>query len=132
MTSELPEYNYFKLWQGIGLFLVAAVIYLSLTPKPLMIPPGIEWGDKLGHFLAYFVLMAWHAQLYHRLVARLALIVAFIVMGIGLEFLQGMGHARMFEWADAAANSVGAIVAFAASNSRMAFILQKFEQKITP
>lgn len=130
MSSKLPQYNYFKLWQGIGLFLVAAVIYLSLTPKPPMIPLGIKWGDKLGHFLAYFVLMAWHAQLYHRFVTRVILIVAFIVMGIGLEFIQGMGHARMFEWADALANSVGAIVAFVASNSRMAFILQKFEQRM--
>ena len=121
--------RYFALWQLIGVMLIATVIYLSLTPKPPRLPLDIEWGDKLGHFLAYFTLMAWHAQLYRGAGIRLALVIAFIGMGIGLEYLQAAGGVRMFEWADALANSLGALAAFSASYTRMAFVLQRLEQR---
>jgi len=96
-----------------------------------MIPLDIEWGDKIGHFLAYFTLMTWHSQLYHRRNTKLGLMAGFIAMGIGLEFVQGMGEARMFEWADALANSLGALLAFAASYTRFAFMLYRFETRVT-
>ena len=44
---------------------VALVVFLSLTSIPITVPE-IEFGDKAGHFFAYFVLMSWFGQLYIR------------------------------------------------------------------
>ncbi len=131
MWHEEDEVNlrFFVLWQAVGVLLVLVVVYLSLTPRPPQIPLDIEWGDKLGHFLAYFSLMAWHVQLYRRIAARAFLLLTFIGMGAGLEYLQALGGVRMFEWADALANSLGALSAFIAGYTRMAFALQRLEQR---
>ena len=74
---------------------VAAIVWLSLTPSPPQV--DIEQGDKLGHFLAYGLLMFWFCQLYAA-GARASLCAAgFVAMGVGLEFVQGALGYRTFE-----------------------------------
>ncbi len=84
--------------------MVAAIVWLSLTPSPPQVP--LESGDKLGHFAAYGVLMLWFAQLHAR---RLPWAAGFLAMGIGLEFVQaGLGY-RTLEVLDMAANAAGVL-----------------------
>jgi VanZ family protein len=116
-----------KLWLSIGWFLIALIWYLSLTPDP-MPDMGMDNSDKLGHFLAYGVLMGWFAQIYFNLRIRIGLVVAFIIMGILIEYVQGMTDYRSFQYADMLADSLGVLLAFILTHgplSRVLFAIEK-------
>ena len=52
-------------WLSGGILLVVAVLYLTLMP----VIGGIftvNVDDKIGHFIAFFVLMAWFCGVYKR------------------------------------------------------------------
>jgi len=83
-----------KLWVGIGWLLVIAVIVLSLIPSPPLMMQTIDYGDKIGHLIAYFVLMGWFALVYHMPRQR-------------LEILQGLSGIRHADWMDIVANRLG-------------------------
>ena len=70
--------------------------------------PSIEFGDKFSHLLAYATLTGWFGQLYTRFSIQIWIFIAFCLMGVSLEFIQGMGDARVFEYADMVANTLGA------------------------
>jgi VanZ family protein len=88
----------------------AAIVWLSLTPSPP--PVEVAYGDKLGHFAAYGLLMFWFAQLYR---VRVFYAAAFVAMGIGLEFLQGALGYRTYEVPDMVANTLGVALGWAAA-----------------
>ena len=115
-----------KLWLTIGWLLIAIIWYLSLTPAP-MPDMGIDNTDKLGHFLAYGLLMGWFAQIYHQTKLRILLVIAFILMGIVIEFVQGMTDYRSFQYADMLADSLGVFLALAISRGSLARILLTIE-----
>lgn len=96
-----------------GWLYAGAIVWLSLTPSPP--DPGIEYGDKLGHFLAYALLMLWFAWLHRGAGARLAYAALWIGMGVALEFAQGESAQRTFELADMAANALGVAAGAAAA-----------------
>jgi glycopeptide antibiotics resistance protein len=87
---------------------VAAIVWLSLTPSP----PQIEFreSDKVGHVLAYGLLMFWFAALYAH---RLFFAFGFVAMGVGLEFVQGMLGYRTFDVLDMLANTLGVLAGWA-------------------
>ena len=116
----------FGVWRGIGWLFVAWVIYESLTPTPIQ-TPGIEFGDKIGHFSAYFVMMGWFAQLYSRSLHRWFLAL-FIALGVVMEFIQGQSGYRAFEYADMAANSLGACMAWLLARGSFASMLLRIER----
>ncbi|OQY52703.1 MAG: hypothetical protein B6247_16455, partial [Candidatus Parabeggiatoa sp. nov. 2] len=70
-----------KLWLTIGWSLVIAVIALSLMPPPPPMISSFDFGDKIGHFIAYFVLMGWFAQIYHAPRQRLYCMIGFLLLG---------------------------------------------------
>lgn len=90
--------------------MVAVVIGLSLMPAPPELDIDFDYLDKVEHSLSYFVLMGWFAQIYHAANIRLLFAVGLIVMGIGLEILQGLGGVRYFEYGDMVANSSGVLL----------------------
>lgn len=110
--------------------MVASVWYLSLTPRPPEIDLGISFFDKISHFTAYATLMGWFMQLYPRIRTRLFYAAGFIGMGILIEFLQGLGPARLFEYADMLANALGVLVLLSISQTGMANLLYLLEQKL--
>ena len=83
----------------------AAIVWLSLTPSP----PRVDFtaSDKLGHLLAYGLLMFWFAQIYASRTARIFHAIVFLAMGLGLEFLQGMSGLREHDVIDMLANAAG-------------------------
>ena len=105
-----------------------SVCYLSLTPKPPQIDLGIDFFDKISHFIAYAVMMGWFIQLYSIFRTRMSYAVGFIVMGVVIEILQGMGPARMFEYADMLANSLGVLTILVLMNTRLNKAFLYFEQ----
>ena len=98
-----------RLWLGVWLFGRALCIALSLLP-PIELdgPPD---SDKLGHFLAYFTLMAWAVMLLQGWRARLLAAGALVLLGLGLEFAQAtLTTTRQGDARDMLANALGVMV----------------------
>lgn len=117
-----------RFWTAIGVALVALVVALSLTPRPIDL--GVEQGDKLGHLLAYFTLMFWHAQLHPDRHARLGLAAAFVLLGAGLEVVQGLTGYRTADVVDALVSSLGVAVGWAAAPPRTRHALALAERLV--
>jgi len=100
-----------RLYLATGWAMVAAIVWLSLTPAP----PKVEFqaSDKLGHFLAYGTLMFWFARLYTDRTRRILHGVGFVVMGVALEHAQGMLGYRTYEVFDMFANALGVLIGWA-------------------
>lgn len=95
------------LWWGLGWLLVAGVAVGSLLPGRSV--PSVSFGDKVLHAGSYCLLMVWFSGLYRR--ERHVLIAVLLgVLGLGLDWAQGMTRTRSFEWADVAANAAGILV----------------------
>jgi len=121
----MTNLRYLKLWHLIGALMIAFIFYVSLTPHPIQLSG--QGTDKLYHFSGYFGVMAWYAQLLKR---RTIAVLAFIVMGIGLEFTQMLVNTRSFEWADMLANVSGVVIAALLFRGVLARLLTLFETKI--
>ena len=91
----------------------AAIVWLSLTPRPPEI--DLPQGDKLGHFVAYGLLMFWFSQLYLQPRTRISYAAGFVAMGVGLEVLQGALGFRTYEVFDMYANTLGVLLGWAAA-----------------
>jgi VanZ family protein len=89
-----------------------AIVWLSLTPQPPRL--DFDQGDKLGHFALYGLLTFVFCLIYDQRATRLAYATGFILMGVALEFLQGMTGYRTFELLDMLANAGGVLGALAA------------------
>lgn len=122
MQEINPCYRYHKLWIAIGYMLIMLVIYFSVIGNPPQ--PSVEiykiyraanltgYFDKGNHLAAYFVLMAWFAQIYHVKKQRIIYAVSFVSLGVFLEFFQSFELLRSLELADMLANSTGVLIAF--------------------
>jgi len=115
--SELQPVLKFKFaWVVVGYLIIAFVVQQTLTASPLT--AGTHLPDKFLHTVGYFGLMAWFTQIYRQPGVKTVWGVFFISMGIGLEFLQGLGGIRHFEVNDMLANSLGVCIAWLLSYTR--------------
>ncbi len=120
-------------WLLIGWLLVFAVVILSLIPPvsadiiPLFL---LTYKDKIAHFIAYFVLMGWFVQIYHDHSQRIYFAFGFLLLGITIEILQGLGGIRESDWRDVVANSSGIIFAYLLSKTSFANMLIWIEKKL--
>ena len=113
------------IWIGMGWLLVLLIVYLSLTPRPPSLP--VEQGDKIGHALAYGVLMLWFAQLYLDARRRFILATLCVALGIALEFAQLFTDTRTFSIADMAADAFGVLLGWLAAPPRGFAFLRRLE-----
>jgi hypothetical protein len=120
--------RYRKLWFSIGFGLVGLVIYLSLTPRPIDV--GQVGEVSFGHFLAYLTLMLWFAQLSRGWRAGLSIAAALVLMGVGLEYLQGLTSYRSFDPLDMRDNAVGVALGLAIGRTRLGHTLEWVERRI--
>jgi len=119
--------KFHAVWLSIGWILVSIVITLSLWPDPPTPDTDIPGIDKIGHFVAYFVLMSWFGFIYLREV-HLWIGVRLLLLGITLEFLQWLFGHRFFEIGDILVNSTGIAVAWVLGATRFSQTLQWTEQ----
>ena len=124
----MQDLKLIKLWLVIGWLLIALVWFLSLTSSPVP-DMGIDNGDKLGHFIAYAVLMGWFAQIYTSISKRLLLVFGFILMGVAIEYVQGMTEYRSFQYMDMVEDGLGVLLAFVATHGPLASLLVRFEKR---
>ncbi len=101
--------NFALLARLSGVIIVVAIWVLSLLPLKEAVLPG---GDKLHHFVAYGSMMfVWIISLTPQTQRQqISLAALFIVMGIAVEFVQGVVPYRFFSWADALANTGGVLL----------------------
>ncbi|MCC7548640.1 MAG: VanZ family protein [Burkholderiales bacterium] len=93
-------------WELIGWAGIAFLLWLSLTPSPPQMG-GFAHADKIGHALAYALLMVWFAQLRRTRPGRAATALGLLALGVGIEFAQDWGGAREFSRADMVADLAG-------------------------
>lgn len=98
-----------KFWLLLWCTAVLAVIVVCLIPPPPLALP--QNSDKVEHFLAYFLLAGSAVQLFATRRALCMVALGLVVMGVGIEWLQGaLTETRMADPMDALANSVGVLV----------------------
>ena len=127
----MHKFRYAKLWLTLGWLLVAAVIFLSLWPKPPQ-PFEFEQSDKLSHIIAYLILTLWFANIYPQRSSRVQMSIGFFVMGVCLELLQGMTQYRTFSYIDMLANGIGIFLALYLAKTRLATYLLRLDTWLTP
>jgi len=121
--------SYKLFWLTLGWVLIATILYLSLTPHP---PEPLKFNgvDKVEHLLAYTALMAWFCQfqIYRRQRWRNAIL--FILMGVGVEILQGLGGVRQFEYGDMLANTTGVMLGWLIASLMGSSAIRAIDRKI--
>jgi hypothetical protein len=101
-----PALSLRNAWLWCGWAFVVLVIFLSLNTEPVDV--GRIDEVKAGHFLAYGWLVLWVSQGNSSLSARAAWAIGFSLMGVALEYAQGMTGYRTFAYADMRDNLLGA------------------------
>ena len=123
MTSPL-RYRWFWLLLGFSAILavgVASLLSLNLTLH-------FSYQDKLIHAVVYAALTAWFMQIYHGWPAWGVIMLSMLVMGLGLELLQGLTPSRAPEALDLLADSVGITLAGVVAWTPLRYTLLKIEQ----
>ena len=122
--------RYFNLWLSLGWIMVVLLSYFSLVPNPPEFNIELKHFDKVRHFIAYFILMFWFSQLYKTVNVRIFYILFFILLGVVLEILQGLGGVRYFEYYDMLANTLGVVFAWIITKGRLNQLLLFVENKL--
>ncbi len=118
--------HYRGFWLLLGWLYVLLLLYGSLI-RVLDINTYIDHTNKLIHFLLYFLLAGWFVQLYSRLSQRIVILGSEKLLGIIIEFLQGLTAYRSFDMLDALASSIRAISAFLLAGTSLALLLKCFD-----
>lgn len=107
------------------------MVYFSVAPAPPVPDIDLFRWDKFNHLLAYAWLTFWFGQISRRPLTRAAWALSFVLLGVGMEFVQAQGTARRFEYADMLANSLGVLAAFGAVTfGPMQGLLVKLERAV--
>lgn len=91
-------------WLAAAWLQVGAVIVLGLLPSIASL--GFGFGDKIAHFVEFFVVMAWFGGLYQGRGQWIAF-AGLALLGIGIELLQGLQLFRTLDIGDLVANLAG-------------------------
>jgi len=130
MEAVNPELRYRTFWLIIGYLLIALVVFLSLTSKPVQIDTNLPYQDKLLHALAYFVLTFWFMQIYHTRHQVFRWVVLFLCLGLLMEYLQGFEPKRYSEVGDMVANALGVVAAVGVARTPLRFMLVRVERLV--
>lgn len=113
---------------AIGVGLILLVVILSLTPD--RVDTGTVEGFDTGHMLAYFTLTAWWAQIVRPGWPRLVAAIAFVAMGVGMEFAQGLTDYRTYDPLDMRDNTIGVVAAFFLTLTPLGHVLAALERRL--
>ncbi len=111
---SLRPFAHPRLWCGLFFVLLIGVIVGSLLPVSELPDVDLRHNDKLLHFTAYFVLMAFAVQLRDASSDWSRAAFGLLLLGIVIEYLQHRSGLRRADIRDVYANA-GGIVAGALS-----------------
>ena len=120
-----------RLWLSLWWLAVVVVFVVCLVPAPdlPLMPPG---GDKIEHFLAYFLLATSAVQIYQgaRVLWRVA--IGLVALGVAVEFAQGaFTTTRSMDAWDVIADTLGAAAGFAITLTPWRDLLLRIEARLT-
>jgi len=117
------------LWTGIGIALLAIVIYLCLEPSD----GGASLvNDKLAHCLAFFALTVWFVALVERRVYW-SVAIAMLAIGGAIEVAQeAMALGRTGDWYDFLADAIGVAAGVAISLPIRESWFERIERWLAP
>jgi len=115
-----------NVWLLFGWLLLVAIVYVSLTPAPP--ETDFEINDKVLHFVMYFLLTTWFAQIFSPGKRLVIYALAFFAMGVVLEFGQGLSDERTTSLLDALANGAGIVTGLLLALTPLALTLECFER----
>jgi VanZ family protein len=119
-----------RLWLSLAWSIVTVIVVLSLIPPLHLEPYGAPtWNDKVGHFLAYFALGAWYAQLYDGASDMRRRLLFCLLLGAAMEGLQSLTATRSADWRDMLANAAGVLCGGATWLTPMATALQRWDRR---
>ncbi len=108
-TNALKPLRHARWWLGLWGLAIVMVIVASLVPASAL-PQVPDGGDKLEHFLAYFLLAAAAVQLFATRAMLVGSGVGLVMLGIALEIAQGVfTNTRQMDPHDALANTLGVV-----------------------
>lgn len=127
MSMELVLLHWRRLWLGLGVIWLGLAVTLSVMPTTPEV--NLHDWDKLGHVSMYALLMWWFVQLF---VPRERIWVALflVLLGVGLEFIQGLLPYRQMDWADAAANTAGILLGWLTVKTPLSVTLASIERHL--
>jgi len=107
---SLRPFPHPRLWRGLFALAIAGVIVLSLISNESLRQVDFIGNDKIGHLLAYFVLMAFAVQLRDASNDWSRAAFGLLLMSIVLEFLQQASGLRRGDIHDVYANAGGIVL----------------------
>ena len=116
-----------RLWIIVGWLGIAAVIYMSLTPRPPQLL-GFAQANRIGHVVAYASLMLWFAQLAVVPAQRLRYAGGLVALAVALEFAQLTTEYRTFSYMDMAAGAFGVAIGWVLAPPRLPNLLSIAER----
>ena len=120
--------NFANLWLTMGWFLIALVVLLSLWPmRPREVNIDHGFVIKLGHLIAYLILILWFANIYPHRRHRLWASMGFMAMGVCLEFAQLMIPGRTFLYSDMISNTIGVLLGLYLAKTHLATCLLRLD-----
>ena len=121
--------RYRRLWLFLGIVYTLLLITISLIRVPDIDMP-VSFADKIIHFLMYFILVGWFVQLYKNFSLRIIILLLAVLLGLAIEYLQGMTTYRSFDLVDALANGLGATTAFVLAATRFDEFLSWLDERV--
>lgn len=117
------------LW--LALWLLGWVLCIVLSLMPAVDLPGPAHSDKIGHFLAYFMLSAWAVWTFRSRRAHLLAALALVALGVAMEFAQAnLTRVRLGDVRDALANTLGVAVGLSLTFTPLQFLLERVDRKL--
>ncbi len=107
ILNNMQTLRYYRFWLLLGFLLVVATLVVSLMP--LQMGHGVPHQDKLLHMTGYGMLTLWFLQIVRNQRALFLVPLAMMMLGIGIEVLQGVTQYRYPDRMDALANTLGCI-----------------------
>ncbi len=129
VSLAASRYYYRNAWMICGIAYTLMIILGSLIKVP-DVDVGIQYNDKLIHFVAYFILTGWFVQLYQQQSTRILIVLMSIGLGLLLELMQGTISYRSFDWIDTLANTLGVLSAYLLSGTAFSSMLQLIDHKL--
>lgn len=121
--------HYRRIWIALGICYIIFILIMSLSRIP-DVDLEIGYADKIIHFFIYFILVGWFAQLYQKSYSRWLILFGAVLLGMLIEYLQGMTAYRSFDYADEVANTIGAACAYLLAKTRFDRLLTQFDQML--
>lgn len=118
------------LWQAVGWVYVFVVISFSLSPSPPDLLTEFQGADKLIHLSVYGIMMLWFGCIYLPGPRLVHFAVAFILLGIALDLVQGATDYRTMELLDMVSNACGVCLGGLLAKTRVGSALVWLEARL--